>query len=54
MKPKRRSIALAFRSTIDDANRYLSDERAEFLINGRLSLMRFPGLGFETLVLIAK
>ena len=39
--------ALMFKILVTQATNNLSDERAEFLINDRLSFMRFLGLGLE-------
>ena len=36
-----------FKILVIQATNNLSDERAEFLINDRLSFMRFLGLGLE-------
>src|SRR5499427_7117341 len=38
---------LMFKILVIQATNHLSDERAEFLINDRLSFMRFLGLGLE-------
>ena len=38
---------LMFKILVIQATNNLSDERAEFLINDRLSFMRFMGLGLE-------
>ena len=38
---------LMFKILVIHPTNNLSDERAEFLINDRLSFMRFPGLGLE-------
>ena len=38
---------LMFKILVSQATNNLSDERAEFLINDRLSFMRFLGLGLE-------
>ena len=38
---------LLFKILVIQATNNLSDERAEFLINDRLSFMRFLGLGLE-------
>jgi transposase, IS5 family len=38
---------LMFKILVTQATNNLSDERAEFLINDRLSFMRFLGLGLE-------
>jgi hypothetical protein len=40
-------LVLMFKILIIQATNNLSDERAEFLINDRLSFMRFLGLGLE-------
>ena len=37
-----------FKILVIQATNDLSDERAEFLINDRLSFMRFLGLGLKT------
>jgi transposase, IS5 family len=41
---------LMFKTLILQAHHNLSDERTEYLIRGRLSFMRFPGLGLADTV----
>ena len=42
------------RSVVVQATNNLSDERAEFLINDRLSFMRFLGLGVDAGVILPR